>query len=87
MCACVNAHTHTHTQAHTEMRAAARAYQEFAPLLTRLELVQLYTAVWNALEMPVTQVPVGVSVSEGLPLGIQVILLCSTVTEKVSSRA
>ena len=39
------------------------------PLLTPIDWV--YTAVFNVLELPVTQVPLGLD-SEGLPLGVQV---------------
>jgi fatty acid amide hydrolase 2 len=38
----------------------------------RLPLDWLYTAVWNALELPVTQVPLGLGAA-GLPLGVQVV--------------
>lgn len=31
-----------------------------------------HTAIWNALKLPVTQVPVGLS-QENLPLGVQVV--------------
>ncbi|MCB9531886.1 MAG: amidase [Myxococcales bacterium] len=40
------------------------------PLLTPLDFV--YTGIFNVLELPVTQVPVGLS-SEGLPLGVQIV--------------
>lgn len=40
------------------------------PLLTPLDW--LYTAVWNVLELPVTQVPLGLNAA-GLPLGVQVV--------------
>ena len=41
-----------------------------APFLTPLDWV--YTAIFNVLELPVTQVPLGLS-REGLPLGVQVV--------------
>jgi fatty acid amide hydrolase 2 len=40
------------------------------PLLTPLDF--LYTALWNVLEFPVTQVPLGLD-ERGLPLGVQVV--------------
>ncbi len=41
-----------------------------APLL--LPIQWMYTAVFNALELPVTQVPLGLD-ADGLPLGVQVV--------------
>lgn len=41
-----------------------------APLFFPVEW--MYTALWNALELPVTQVPCGLD-REGLPLGVQVV--------------
>jgi fatty acid amide hydrolase 2 len=41
-----------------------------APLL--LPIQWIYTAIFNALELPVTQVPLGLD-DEGLPLGVQVV--------------
>jgi fatty acid amide hydrolase 2 len=38
----------------------------------RLPIDWLYTAVWNALELPVSQVPLGLG-EAGLPLGVQVV--------------
>ena len=38
----------------------------------RLVIDWLYTAVWNALELPVTQAPLGLS-ADGLPLGVQIV--------------
>ena len=40
------------------------------PLLTPIDFS--YTAIWNALELPVTQVPLGLD-RQGLPLGVQVV--------------
>jgi fatty acid amide hydrolase 2 len=40
------------------------------PLLTPIDFS--YTAIWNALELPVTQVPLGLD-GQGLPLGVQVV--------------
>lgn len=40
------------------------------PLLTPIDFS--YTAIWNALEVPVTQVPLGLD-GQGLPLGVQVV--------------
>lgn len=40
------------------------------PLLTPIDFA--YTAIWNALELPVTQVPLGLD-RQGLPLGVQVV--------------
>jgi fatty acid amide hydrolase 2 len=51
----------------THPRPAPRHY---APLLRPLDWT--YTAVFNVLEKPVTQVPMGLS-HEGLPLGLQVV--------------
>ncbi len=41
-----------------------------APLLTPFDWV--YTAIWNVMELPVTQVPLGLD-ARGLPLGVQVV--------------
>ena len=46
------------------------APHHFQPYLRPLDW--LYTAVWNALEMPATQVPVGLAES-GLPVGVQLV--------------
>lgn len=40
------------------------------PLLTPVDFA--YTAIWNALELPVTQVPLGLD-RQGIPLGVQVV--------------
>lgn len=42
----------------------------FKPLLTVVSWI--YTAIWNVMELPATQVPLGLS-KKGLPLGVQVI--------------
>jgi fatty acid amide hydrolase 2 len=41
-----------------------------APL--RMPIQWMYTAIFNALELPVTQVPLGLD-SRGLPLGVQIV--------------
>jgi fatty acid amide hydrolase 2 len=51
----------------THPRPAPRHY---APMLRPLDWT--YTAVFNVLEKPVTQVPMGLG-HEGLPLGLQVV--------------
>jgi len=51
------------------------SYPELAPRHGHAIIVPLkwqYTAIWNVLEVPVTQVPLGLS-REGLPLGVQVV--------------
>ena len=40
------------------------------PIFTPFDWV--YTAIWNAMELPVTQVPLGLN-AQGLPLGVQVV--------------
>jgi fatty acid amide hydrolase 2 len=46
------------------------APRHYAPLVPRFKWV--YTAILNVLELPVTQVPLGLN-SDGLPLGVQVV--------------
>jgi fatty acid amide hydrolase 2 len=51
------------------------SYTRPAPIHTRALLTPLdwlYTAVWNVLELPVTQVPLGLN-AQGIPLGVQVV--------------
>ncbi|KAJ1481623.1 amidase signature domain-containing protein [Baffinella frigidus] len=47
------------------------APRHFSPYAATLDWA--YTCVWNATEMPVTQVPLGRSRTSGLPLGVQVV--------------
>jgi len=49
---------------------ASTAPKHGIPLLIPIKWV--YTAIWNVLELPVTQVPMGVGPS-GLPTGVQVV--------------
>ncbi len=45
-----------------------------APLFSPYDFV--YTALWNTVHCPVTQVPLGLDAASGLPLGVQVNILC-----------
>lgn len=46
------------------------APKHIVPILTVISWI--YTAIWNMMEFPVTQVPLGLS-KKGLPLGVQVV--------------